>query len=131
MIEFIDVMIINFFKIGQLNMKKISILLTISMLSVIALSGCQEAETPTSNRQARLIGNENLKLHNTIKDKDAEIAALQAKIVDLEKKIVESKTQTMSAGVGFMEMVTSINEKALDLEMENELLKAKIKELEK
>lgn len=111
-------------------MKKLTAILMISMLLVIIVSGCQEASTPINNSQARLIGNENLKLKNIIKDKDMEIATLQNKILEFEKKNSALQARTMQAGMGFAEMMTNTNKRAMELQKRNELLKARIKELE-
>ena len=112
-------------------MKRLITTLLISMLSVIAVSGCQEENSSAAKRQARLMGNQNLKLETIIKDKDAEIANLQTEMLECEKKNAALQNKKSIDTMGAMEMMMSANKQDSNLKIQNEILKAKIKELEK
>ena len=110
-------------------MNKLLTALLVSMLFVIAVSGCQEDNSPANDRRANLIGSENLRLQ--LKDKDDKIASLQSELDKCTKENATLKAQATQAGAGFMEMFIAANQKTIALEKENAVLKTKIKELEK
>ena len=66
-------------------MKKLSIALLVSMLFVIAVSGCQENNSPAPNRRAAMIGGETLRVE--INQKNAKITELQSELDKSNKKI--------------------------------------------
>lgn len=110
-------------------MNRLLTALLVSMLFVIAVSGCQEDNSPASDRRANLIGSENLRLQ--LKDKDAKIASLQSELDKCTKENATLKAQAHKSAEGFMQMFMAANQKTIALEKENATLKAKIKELEK
>jgi hypothetical protein len=110
-------------------MNRLLTALLISMLFVIAVSGCQEDNSPSNDRRANLIGSENLRLQ--LKDKDAKIANLQSELDKCTKENAALKAQATKSAEGFMQMYMVTNKKNIALEKENAILKAKIKELEK
>lgn len=105
-------------------MKKLLTALLVSMLLVIAVSGCEE-----NNRRAEMVAIDNLRLQIT--EKDTKIAELQTLLDKCEDKNRLLTAQSTKAGAGFMEIFASTNEKVVKLEKENAALKAKIKELQK
>lgn len=110
-------------------MNRLLTALLVSMLFVIAVSGCQEDNSPSNNRRANLIGSENLRIQ--LKDKDAKIADLQSQLDKCTKENATLKAQATKSAGGFMQMFMAANQKTTTLEKENAVLKAKIKELEK
>jgi len=110
-------------------MNRLLTALLVSMLFVIAVSGCQEDNSPAKDKRANLIGNENLRLQ--LKDKDAKIADLQSELDKYTKENATLKAQATKSAEGFMQMFMVTNQKNIALEKENTTLKAKIKELEK
>jgi len=105
-------------------MKQSLIALLISMLLLIAVSGCQEGDG-----RAQMIANENLRLE--LKEKDTKIGELQSLLDKCEDKNKKLTEQSQKSGAGFMEIFAATNEKVVLLEQENAKLKARIKELEK
>lgn len=110
-------------------MNRLLTALLVSMLFVIAVSGCQEDNSPAKDRRANLIGSENLRIQ--LRDKDAKIADLQSQLDKCTKENATLKAQATKSAEGFMQMFIATNQKTVALEKENAVLKAKIKELEK
>lgn len=110
-------------------MNRLLTALLVSMLFVIAVSGCQEDNSPSNDRRANLVGSENLRIE--LEDKDTKIASLQSELDKCTKENATLKAQANKSAGGFMEMFMAANQKTSALEKENATLKAKIKELEK
>ncbi len=94
-------------------MKRLVTIVLISMFLIITFSGCQEGTSSASDRQVKLLQNENFNLQNIIKAKDTEIAGLQAKIVECEKNILKIKAGAVKSAEAFMEMMQNIQKKNL------------------
>lgn len=112
-------------------MKKHLTILLMTIFLVIAISGCQEETTSGSNKQARLMGNENLRLKDVIKDKDAEIANLHGQIKEMKKKNMKLQQQTMSAAESLSGMMSGANKTTPKFQKRNKAMRAKIVELKK
>ena len=58
-------------------MRHITLVIVISVLSVLFLTGCQESDS-SQIRRARLVANENLQLQENLKEKDQQIEELKS-----------------------------------------------------
>ena len=95
-------------------MKRLVTIVLISMFVVIAFSGCQEGNSSTS-RKMKLVQNENFKLNNTIKAKDAEIASLQGVILERENEIKKLKADSAMAAEKFIEIMKNVQKMNLEV----------------
>ncbi|MHC5118347.1 MAG: hypothetical protein ACYSQY_15040 [Planctomycetota bacterium] len=64
-------------------MKQLTIVLFISALATLLLTGCQESDS-SQIRRARLIATENMQLKQDLEDRDQQIEELKAQIEALE-----------------------------------------------
>ena len=110
-------------------MKRLTTALLVSMLLLIAVSGCNEETYGNGNRRAQLIGNENLR--QQVIEKDAKISDLQAQLEKCQKDNKGLQDQAMKTGSNTVKMMSTLNNQIIELGKENANLKARIKELEK
>jgi hypothetical protein len=96
---------INYFYIRTITMTRLLTIVLISMFLVITFSGCQEETSSATGRKTKLVQNENFRLNNVIKEKDAEIAALKAEIVERDKKIEKITSDAATAADKFIEIM--------------------------
>ena len=113
----------------------LSLLSAVFLLTVIFTAGCEESNK-FSDKHAMLVGNENLQLKKQLKQKDAEIKALNKQIKDLKGDIVKCEENTKASVKQVTKAVTDImgifaetTRKAAMLEAENAQLKEQIKQL--
>ncbi|MCK4999542.1 MAG: hypothetical protein KAS23_08400 [Anaerohalosphaera sp.] len=103
------------------------LLLTCISLQMIVIAGCQESNSPKNDRQVRLIVNENIELKEQLQAKDREIQHQKDLLADCQKKNETIVSQSNDAATGFIVM---LQESTKALQMENNALKQRIKELE-
>lgn len=105
-------------------MRKTNLLLMIMCFSIfgILFSGCRESDS-TNDRQARLIGNQNLELKKKIEQQKNLLDKCQKENEDLRSKI--DKTS-----LNFMKILTETHQENAKLKAENAELKEKVKQLE-
>ena len=96
---------INYFYDRIFTMKRFLAIVLISMFAVMMFSGCQEANSSASDRKVKLVQNENFRLQNVIKEKDTEIASLEATIAKREKEIAKLKADAAMAAEKFIEIL--------------------------
>lgn len=117
------------------NNTTLFLLTTVFMLTVVFTAGCEE-ETKFSDKRAMLVGSENLQLKDQIKQKDAEIKALNVQIEELKGDIIKAQEkgkadvkQAMKAVVDIMGIFRDTTLKAATLETENAQLKMQLEQL--
>ena len=100
--------------------------LTLSTL----ISGCEESNL-ASQRRARLVGDENLKLKEQLKLCNQEIQKLKKALTEYEKELqTDSFKQSEDASGRLLEMLADTSKQVQELTEENQQLRNKVQELE-
>jgi len=115
-------------------MKRFEILvISVLLIAVFVVSvGCEES-SQLDPKRVRLVVNENMKLKEVVKARDAKIVKLNKVIANLEKQSEkEQSTQDnlAHATIKIMRDLSAATERVNALTEENEQLKAAIKELQ-
>jgi chromosome segregation ATPase len=100
--------------------------LTLSTL----ISGCEESNL-TSQKRARLVGDENLKLKKQLKLCNLEIQKLKKDFAEYEKELqTSSLKQTEDTSGTLLKMLAGTSKQVQEFTEENKQLRNKIRELE-
>ena len=102
---------------------------------LISFTGCQEETKSLDVRRVRLIFDENLKLKKQLKLRDAQkqkqedrLATCEEEKAEIQKYMYDLREQINNPAM--MNLIRKNSKKLEDIGIENEQLKAKIKELE-
>ncbi len=105
-------------------------ILPITTLICICIFTCGCEESNLSNRRARLVGNENLKLKKQLKLCDEEIEKQKDLLAQCQKEKAEIDKQAGDTGIKLLKILGDTSKKVDELTEENQKLKETIKELE-
>ena len=108
-------------------MRQITIVIVISVLGILLLTGCQESEA-SQIRRARVIASENMQLKQDMEERDQQIEELKAQIEALEVKNAKEHEKFGNTTIKTLQMLSETENRNQALTLENEKLK---KELEK
>ena len=108
-------------------MRQFAIVLLVSVLAVVLLSGCQESDA-RQIRRARVIGNENLQLKQDLKEKDQQIEELKKQIEEIEADRAKENEKFGNMTIKTLQMLSETENRNQALTLENKKLK---EELEK
>jgi chromosome segregation ATPase len=109
-------------------MPSVPLLVVLTLLPLI--SGCEESNL-TSQRQVRLMGDENIKLKTRLKLCNRDIQRKKDLLVECEKDLQDdSLKQPEEATATLMQMLGDIDNKIRELKEENQQLRNKIQGLE-
>ncbi len=120
------------------NTTKPAIILTVTILFVLSIVGCEEQQQLPSSKKARLIANENMNLKEQIKNRDTQIRSLHAQL-QTQKNLLEKcqkennslNMQRQKDGEALMKQILmSADTEKQDLKNQIKTLKQKIKQLE-
>jgi len=109
-------------------MKQFAIVIVVSVLSVLLLTGCQESDAHQI-RKARVIGNENLQLKKQLEEKDQQIEELTAQIEALEVENAKVIEQSGEASIKTLRMLLESEKRAEAIVIENRKLEAELEKL--
>ena len=109
-------------------MRQSTIVLFISVLSVLLLTGCQESDA-SQIRKARVIGNENLQLKKQLEEKDQQIKELTAQIETLEVEKAKVIEQSGETSIKTLRMLLESEKRAEGLVIENRKLEEELEKL--
>ncbi len=109
-------------------MRHFVVILFISVLGVLLMSGCQESES-TQIRRARLIANENIQLKKQLKEKDQQIEELKKQIEELIAKSEKEQEQFGNTTLQTLQMLGETENRNQALTLENEKLKEELEKL--
>ncbi|MFC1677307.1 hypothetical protein ACFL3G_09640 [Planctomycetota bacterium] len=120
------------------NTTKPAIILTVTILFILSIVGCEEERQLTTSKKTRLIANENMNLKEQLQGRDIQIKELQAQL-QMQKDLLEKcqqkynslRSQKQREGEELMKMLlmTADTEKQ-GLKNQIKSLKEKIKQLE-
>ena len=121
------------------NITKPAIILTVTILFVLSIVGCEEQQQLPTSKKARLIANQNMNLkEEQLKDRDTQIRSLQAQLQtqkDLlgncqkENNSLMAKKQKEGEELMKMLLISGDTEKQ-NLKKQVETLKQEIRQLE-
>ena len=109
-------------------MRQFTIVIVVSVLGVLLLTGCQESES-NQIRKARLVGAENLQLKQDIEEKNQQIEELTAQIETLEvekAKVIEKSGET---SIKTLRMLLESEKRAEAIVIENRKLQEELEKL--
>ncbi len=109
-------------------MKQFTIIIVVSILGVLLLTGCQESNAGDIQR-ARVIVDENLQLKQDLEEKDQQIEKLTAQIEALEAKNAEVITQSGETSIKTLRMLLESEKRAEAIVIENRKLEAELEKL--
>ena len=109
-------------------MKQFAIVIVVSVLSVLLLTGCQKSDAHQI-RKARVIGNENLQLKKQLEEKDQQIEELTAQIEALEVENAKVIEQSGEASIKTLRMLLESEKRAEAIAIENKKLEAELEKL--
>jgi len=109
-------------------MKQFAIVIVVSVLSVLLLTGCQESDAHQI-RKARVIGNENLQLKKQLEEKDQQIEELTAQIEALEVEKAKVIEQSGETSIKTLRMLLESEKRAEAIVIENRKLEAELEKL--
>ncbi len=98
---------------------------TILALFIIA-TGCQEQQSPTTDKRARLVGNQNLQLKKQLREKDREIQRQKDLVIKCQAATETQQQQQDRSGEGMIRIVKMFVEKEAQVKQ----LEAQVKQLE-
>lgn len=104
------------------------ILSLLLVLVALTLVGCQESES-AQIQKARLVGSENLRLKQEIKEKDKEIKQLKAEITQIQAEKAKASEEAGTMNIQVLQMLATSEKKAEALAEENKRLNEEIKKL--
>ena len=108
-------------------MRPLTIVLLISALAPLLLTGCQESDS-SQIRRARLIATENMQLKQDLEDRDQQIEELKAQIEALELENAKVIEQSGEASIKTLRMLLESEKRAEAIVIENRKL---VEELER
>jgi len=109
-------------------MRQSTIILFLSVLSILLLTGCQESES-SQIRRARVIGNENLQLKQELEGKDQQIEELTAQIEALEVEKAKVIEQSGETSIKTLRMLLESEKRAEAVVIENRKLQEELEKL--
>ena len=120
------------------NTTKPAIILTVTILFVLSIVGCEEQQQLPSSKKARLIANENMNLKEQIKNRDTQIRSLHAQLQTQKNLLEKCQKENNSLNMQRQKDVEAIMKQILmsadtekqDLKNQIKTLKQKIKQLE-
>ena len=110
-------------------------ILTAAMLMAVITTGllntgCEEEIAITSDRQARLVGNENLQLRKQLKARDQEVKNLTGQLDECREQVIAAAEGAEQFNTAIVEMLATESKKVETLTIENSQLKERIMQLE-
>ena len=93
-------------------------------------TGCEDEIVITSDRQARLVGNENLQLRKQLKARDQEVKDLTGQLEKCKENLINASTGPEQLNTAIVEMLANESKKIEAVIIENNQLKERIKQLE-
>ena len=109
-------------------MRPLTIVLFISALAPLLLTGCQESDS-SQIRRARLIATENMQLKQDLEDRDQQIEELKAQIEALELENAEVIEQSGEASIKTLRMLLESEKRAEAIVIENRKLEEELERL--
>lgn len=109
-------------------MKPLTIVLFISALAPLLLTGCQESDS-SQIRRARLIATENMQLKQDLEDRDQQIEELKAQIEALELENANVIEQSGEASIKTLRMLLESEKRAEAIVIENRKLEEELERL--
>jgi hypothetical protein len=106
-------------------MKQLTIVLFISALATLLLTGCQESDS-SQIRRARLIATENMQLKQDLEDRDQQIEELKAQIEALELENANVIEQSGEASIKTLRMLLESEKRAEAIVIENRKLEEEL-----
>ena len=104
---------------------KLALYAIILAIFVIAI-GCQEQQSPTTDKRARLVANQNLQLKKQLQEKDREIQRQKDLVIECENSMEAQQQQHGRAAEGTIRMMRSLVEKEAQVKQ----LEAQLKSLQ-
>ena len=77
----------------------------------IVATGCQEQQSPTTDRRAKLVGNQNLQLKKQLQEKDREIQRQKDMVAECQAAMEKQQQQHERSGEGMIKIMKSLMEK--------------------
>ncbi|MBC8378934.1 MAG: hypothetical protein H8E62_07155 [Planctomycetes bacterium] len=109
-------------------MIRIVLISLVVCITMITLTGCQESDSNLVQR-ARLVGNENLKLKNQLKEKDQEIALLKKDFENLEAEKALAIEEAGNANFKILQLLLESEQNKEKLIQKNAILKEELEKL--
>ena len=109
-------------------MKQFAIVIVVSVLCVLLLTGCQESDAHQI-RKARVIGNENLQLKKQLEEKDQQIEELTTQIEALEVEKAKVIEQSGETSIKTLRMLLESEKRAEAIVIENRKLEEELEKL--
>lgn len=109
-------------------MRPITIVIFISALAPLLLTGCQESDS-SQIRRARLIATENMQLKQDLEDRDQQIEELKAQIEALELENANVIEQSGEASIKTLRMLLESEKRAEAIVIENRKLEEELERL--
>ncbi|MHC4761694.1 MAG: hypothetical protein ACYS9H_10185 [Planctomycetota bacterium] len=109
-------------------MRPLTIVLFISALATLLLTGCQESDS-SQIRRARLIATENMQLKQDLEDRDQQIEELKAQIEALELENANVIEQSGEASIKTLRMLLESEKRAEAIVIENRKLEEELERL--
>ncbi|MHC5094351.1 MAG: hypothetical protein ACYSO2_10705 [Planctomycetota bacterium] len=109
-------------------MRPLTIVLFISALAPLLLTGCQESDS-SQIRRARLIATENMQLKQDLEDRDQQIEELKAQIEALELENANVIEQSGEASIKTLRMLLESEKRAEAIVIENRKLEEELERL--
>ncbi|MHC5103532.1 MAG: hypothetical protein ACYSOQ_08960 [Planctomycetota bacterium] len=106
-------------------MRPLTIVLFISALATLLLTGCQESDS-SQIRRARLIATENMQLKQDLEDRDQQIEELKAQIEALELENANVIEQSGEASIKTLRMLLESEKRAEAIVIENRKLEEEL-----
>ena len=109
-------------------MRQITIVIVISVLGILLLTGCQESEA-SQIRRARVIASENMQLKQDLEEKDKQIEELKKQIEDMNIENAETHEEFGKMTTATLQILVDTETLNQALKLENERLKKEIEKL--
>ena len=109
-------------------MKQLTIVLFISALATLLLTGCQESDS-SQIRRARLIATENMQLKQDMEERNRQIEELKAQIEALELENAKVIEQSGEASIKTLRMLLESEKRAEAIVIENRKLEEELEKL--
>ncbi|MHC4374522.1 MAG: hypothetical protein ACYSTO_10195 [Planctomycetota bacterium] len=106
-------------------MRPLTIVIFISALAPLLLTGCQESDS-SQIRRARLIATENMQLKQDLEDRDQQIEELKAQIEALELENANVIEQSGEASIKTLRMLLESEKRAEAIVIENRKLEEEL-----
>ena len=104
-----------------MNIKTKLVFFTI-ILAILISAECQEQQTPTTDRRAKLVGNQNLQLKKQLKQKDVEIQRQKNLVIKCQQEMEAQQETYNQSAEGMIGIMKTLVERETQIQM----LKAEI-----